>query len=199
MPVGPDPSTPLWRAAQVFRLLSCIYAVGFQIPVNRDLDRPVFGWLLSDARIPCGCLRTDAVRLRSYYRRGFERNPAVLRRHCAPSGSMWTPALFPTSTCSTTAWLRASMTCSRWRAECGGQTRTRVPAAPSTILVMSVSAPMTASLPVLRAKPHAAWTFGPIDPAGRSRPASSSGVTLLNRAWFEACPSRCRRRRRRWR
>ena len=31
---SPDPATPLWRAAQVFRLLSCLYALGFQIAVN---------------------------------------------------------------------------------------------------------------------------------------------------------------------
>jgi signal transduction histidine kinase len=42
----PDPATPLWRSAQVFRLLSCIYALGFQIAVNGDLDRPAVGWLL---------------------------------------------------------------------------------------------------------------------------------------------------------
>ena len=42
----PDPATPLWRAAQVFRLLSCLYALGFQIAVNDDLDRPAIGWLL---------------------------------------------------------------------------------------------------------------------------------------------------------
>jgi signal transduction histidine kinase len=42
----PDPATPLWRAAQVFRLLSCIYALGFQIAINPDLDRPAIGWLL---------------------------------------------------------------------------------------------------------------------------------------------------------
>ena len=46
MPEGPDPTTPLWRAAQVFRLLSCIYALGFQIAINRNLDRPAIGWLL---------------------------------------------------------------------------------------------------------------------------------------------------------
>ena len=45
MPEAPDPATPLWRAAQVFRLLSCIYALGFQIAVNGDLDRPALGWL----------------------------------------------------------------------------------------------------------------------------------------------------------
>ena len=43
---APDPATPLWRAAQVFRLLSCVYALGFQIAVNGDLDRPAVGWLL---------------------------------------------------------------------------------------------------------------------------------------------------------
>lgn len=43
---APDPVTPLWRAAQVFRLLSCLYALGFQIAVNDDLDRPAIGWLL---------------------------------------------------------------------------------------------------------------------------------------------------------
>jgi signal transduction histidine kinase len=45
-PHAPDPATPLWRAAQVFRLFSCIYALGFQIAVNNDLDRPAFRWLL---------------------------------------------------------------------------------------------------------------------------------------------------------
>jgi signal transduction histidine kinase len=42
----PDPVTPLWRAAQVFRLFSCIYALGFQIAINGDLERPAVGWLL---------------------------------------------------------------------------------------------------------------------------------------------------------
>jgi signal transduction histidine kinase len=46
VPVGPDPAAPLWRAAQVFRLLSCLYAMGFQIAVNAELDRPAVGWAL---------------------------------------------------------------------------------------------------------------------------------------------------------
>ncbi|KQY09404.1 ATP-binding protein [Mycobacterium sp. Root135] len=46
MPAAPDPATPLWRAAQVFRLLSCLYALGFQIAVNDDLERPAIGWAL---------------------------------------------------------------------------------------------------------------------------------------------------------
>jgi signal transduction histidine kinase len=43
---SPDPAAPLWRAAQVFRLLSCIYAFGFQIAVNGELVRPALGWAL---------------------------------------------------------------------------------------------------------------------------------------------------------
>jgi hypothetical protein len=42
----PDPAAPLWRAAQVFRLLSCIYALYFQIAINHELDHPAVGWLL---------------------------------------------------------------------------------------------------------------------------------------------------------
>jgi signal transduction histidine kinase len=41
-----DPATPLWRAAQVFRLLSCVYALGFQIAINPDLERPAVAWVL---------------------------------------------------------------------------------------------------------------------------------------------------------
>lgn len=41
-----DPVTPLWRAAQVFRLLSCLYALGFQVAVNADLARPALAWAL---------------------------------------------------------------------------------------------------------------------------------------------------------
>jgi len=44
--LAPDPATPLWRAAQVFRLLSVIYALGFQIAVNVDLERPIAAWAL---------------------------------------------------------------------------------------------------------------------------------------------------------
>ncbi|WP_193047528.1 MacS family sensor histidine kinase [Mycolicibacterium baixiangningiae] len=46
MPQRVDPAAPLWRAAQVFRLLSCLYALGFQIAVNDDLDRRAVAWAL---------------------------------------------------------------------------------------------------------------------------------------------------------
>lgn len=67
---NPDPTTPLWRAAQVFRLLSCIYATGFQIAINPDLRRPVLGWTLFAVLI--GWSAACAVA----YLRGFGRKPA---------------------------------------------------------------------------------------------------------------------------
>lgn len=41
-----DPAAPLWRAAQVFRLLSWVYALVFQLSKNAELDRPALGWVL---------------------------------------------------------------------------------------------------------------------------------------------------------
>ncbi len=38
-----DAVAPLWRAAQAFRLLSYIYALGFQIAVNDDLEHRALG------------------------------------------------------------------------------------------------------------------------------------------------------------
>ncbi|MGE2737979.1 MacS family sensor histidine kinase [Mycolicibacterium vaccae] len=66
----PDPTAPLWRAAQVFRLLSCIYALGFQVAVNQDLRFPVAGWVLFGALI--GWSLACAVA----YVRGFGRTRA---------------------------------------------------------------------------------------------------------------------------
>ena len=66
----PDPATPLWRAAQVFRLLSCLYALGFQIAINAGLDRPAIGWLLFAVLI--GWSMACAVA----YLQGFGRRPA---------------------------------------------------------------------------------------------------------------------------
>jgi signal transduction histidine kinase len=68
--VRPDPATPLWRAAQVFRLLSCLYALGFQISVNADLERPALGWTLFAVLI--GWSAACAVA----YLHGFGRRPS---------------------------------------------------------------------------------------------------------------------------
>ena len=66
----PDPATPLWRAAQVFRLLSFLYALGFQIGVNDDLDRPGFAWALF------AVLTAWSVACAFAYLQGFGRRPA---------------------------------------------------------------------------------------------------------------------------
>ncbi|OBK21456.1 ATP-binding protein [Mycobacterium asiaticum] len=67
---GPDPTTPLWRAAQLFRLLSCLYALGFQIAVNSDLRHPALGWLLFAVLVAWSAACAIA------YLRGFGRRPA---------------------------------------------------------------------------------------------------------------------------
>ncbi|OBG37821.1 MacS family sensor histidine kinase [Mycolicibacter heraklionensis] len=64
-----DPVTPLWRAAQVFRLLSCLYALGFQLAINDDLRRPGLAWALFAVLI--GFSGLCAVG----YLRGFARRP----------------------------------------------------------------------------------------------------------------------------
>ncbi len=63
----PDPATPLWRAAQVFRLLSCVYALGFHIAVNRDLQRPFVGWML------LAVLTATSIACAAAYLQGFGR------------------------------------------------------------------------------------------------------------------------------
>jgi signal transduction histidine kinase len=65
-----DPVTPLWRAAQVFRLLSVIYALGFQIAINPGLDRPALGWALF------AVLTGWSVACAVAYLQGFGRKPA---------------------------------------------------------------------------------------------------------------------------
>ncbi|WP_172798357.1 MacS family sensor histidine kinase [Mycobacterium sp. GA-1285] len=68
----PDPATPLWRAAQVFRLLSCLYALGFQVSVNSDLDRPTLAWALFAVLLGFSALCALA------YLQGFGRRPAFV-------------------------------------------------------------------------------------------------------------------------
>lgn len=41
-----DPVGPLWRGAQIFRLVGFVYALGFNIAINNDLAHPQFTWLL---------------------------------------------------------------------------------------------------------------------------------------------------------
>lgn len=69
-PESPDPATPLWRAAQVFRLLSYLYALGFQIAVNADLTHPRAAWAMF------AVLTVWTVLCALAYLRGFGRRPA---------------------------------------------------------------------------------------------------------------------------
>jgi signal transduction histidine kinase len=65
-----DAVAPLWRAAQVFRALSCLYALGFQIAVNSELTRPGLAWVLCAALLGVSAVYGIA------YGRGFGRRPS---------------------------------------------------------------------------------------------------------------------------
>ncbi|WFN92450.1 MacS family sensor histidine kinase [Gordonia sihwensis] len=41
-----DPVGPMWRAAQIFRLVAFVYALGFQVAINGDLEHPAVTWIL---------------------------------------------------------------------------------------------------------------------------------------------------------
>lgn len=53
MPQSVDPAAPLWRAAQVFRLLSWGYALYFQVSKNGELEHPALGWALFGVLTAC--------------------------------------------------------------------------------------------------------------------------------------------------
>ena len=67
---GHDPTLPLWRAAQVFRLLSFAYAAGFQIVSFDELARPGLSWLLF------AVLSVWSAACATAYLHGFGRRPA---------------------------------------------------------------------------------------------------------------------------
>lgn len=66
---GADAVAPLWRAAQVFRALSCLYALGFQVAVNSELQRPRVAWVL------CAVLLGFSAVYAIAYLRVFGRRP----------------------------------------------------------------------------------------------------------------------------
>ena len=63
-----DPVTPLWRGAQVLRLLSYLYALGFRIAIDGDLLHPGVTWVLF------GFLTVWTVACGIAYYVGFGRN-----------------------------------------------------------------------------------------------------------------------------
>lgn len=60
--------SPLWRGAQVFRLLALLYSVGFQLAVHADLTRPTLAWAFLAATMLWTGIATVA------YLVGFGRN-----------------------------------------------------------------------------------------------------------------------------
>lgn len=62
-----DPIAPLWRGAQIFRLVSFLYALGFLIAIDDDLQRPGLTWLLF------GILTAANIALAVGYLAGFGR------------------------------------------------------------------------------------------------------------------------------
>ncbi|MGH3581142.1 MAG: MacS family sensor histidine kinase [Mycobacterium sp.] len=96
-----DPAAPLWRAAQVFRLLSWVYALVFQLSKNAELDRPVLAWVLF------GVLTVWNVVCGVAYLRGFGRRRAwVLAEVAVMVALMATTALVASAewTSANQAW-----------------------------------------------------------------------------------------------
>ena len=95
-----DPVAPLWRAAQAFRGLSCLYALGFQIAINSDLARPGLAWVL------CGALLGVSALYAVAYLRGFGRRPAwVLAEIVIVVALMWSNRIV-----ASTQWAAANQT-----------------------------------------------------------------------------------------
>ena len=87
----PDPTTPLWRAAQVFRLLSCLYAFGFHVAINDDLDHPAIGWALF------AVLLSWSVACAAAYLHGYGRRPAWVIAEIAVVVALMSSTMFVAS------------------------------------------------------------------------------------------------------
>ncbi len=78
----------MWRAAQVFRLLSFVYAAGFEIASVDELERPALGWVLF------GVLSAWTLACAVAYVQGFGRRPAwVLAEFVVVAGLIWSTHL----------------------------------------------------------------------------------------------------------
>jgi signal transduction histidine kinase len=115
---APDPTLPLWRAAQVFRLLSYIYAAGFEIASIDELDNPILGWVLF------GVMSAWSLACAVAYLHGFGRRPAwviaefvivallILSTHLVAS-DQWVAAnqSWPTTLWATNVTISAAILC----------------------------------------------------------------------------------------
>ncbi|GEE00136.1 ATP-binding protein [Gordonia spumicola] len=95
-----DPVGPLWRAAQIFRLLSFVYALGFQIAVNGDLTRPGLTWALF------GVMTVANIWWTVGYLVGFGRRPWFVAVEVAVSAAM----MMSTSFVADGSWISANQT-----------------------------------------------------------------------------------------
>lgn len=99
-PAGHDPIGPLWRGAQIFRLLSFIYALGFLIAVDADLVHPNVAWALFAA------LTAVNVALAAGYLVGFGR-----RWWCvAIEFAAFIGAMLSTSYVADASWIESNQT-----------------------------------------------------------------------------------------
>ena len=93
--VDEDASAPLWRAAQVFRALSLVYAIGYQVSINGQLDRPrtaaVLGVVLLVWSVACAVA----------YLTGFGRNWKWVGAEIV----MTVALLLSTSSVASTTWI----------------------------------------------------------------------------------------------
>ena len=77
-----DPVGPLWRAAQIFRLVSFVYGLGFMVAVNTDLEHPAIAWSLFAALVLANIWWTTG------YLAGFGRRPWFVAIEVATSMAM---------------------------------------------------------------------------------------------------------------
>ncbi|MGC4935485.1 MacS family sensor histidine kinase [Gordonia sp. DT30] len=95
-----DPVGPLWRGAQLFRLASFAYALGFQIVINHDLERPGLAWVLF------GLLTAANMWWAAGYLAGFGRHWWFVASEVAVSVVM----MLSTSYVADTEWVAANQT-----------------------------------------------------------------------------------------
>ncbi len=95
-----EPVAPLWRAAQVFRGVGFLYALGFLVAVDADLVHPGLAWTLF------GVLSAANVVWVAGYLIGFARNARWVAAELAVSAAM----MLSTSYVADTEWIAHNQT-----------------------------------------------------------------------------------------
>lgn len=95
-----DPLGPLWRGAQIFRLVSFLYALGFQVAISSDLERPAITWTLF------AVLALANVPLTAGYLMGYGRRWSFVIAELV----IFTAAMLSTSLVASSAWIASNQT-----------------------------------------------------------------------------------------